>query len=181
MTTGPVTVHDSFRWIIALFGLGITLLVPVLVARGRSDTVHLKLRLVVPEPRLCLGEKVLRMEAVFSNEDNEPVSIYKSAISDYEFTKTVVGEKQWVSQDRIDAKDVGTGDPALHEAARVVPAHSSLVVPLEYDISGRFFRQVARYSVLIRYNKMATFASAKDAFIGSAGSNEVLFETNECK
>jgi hypothetical protein len=120
------------------------------------------------------------MEAVFSNNGDSPISVYASSIYDFWFTKTIIRGKASKVQDHEIRKDVGTGDPALHESPVVLQPHSSIVIPLEYDISDPFFGESATYSVRVSYMKIGTSATPMEAVVGDSESNEVLFQMSEC-
>ena len=173
-----VTVNASRR---AIYFLAIVLgtLVP-LAAQESSSSRPIKLRLVIPEPNVCQAEKKLPLEVVFSNTGESQISVYKSAIYDFYFTKTIVRGKQAKVEDHDIRKDVGTGDPARHEPPMVLPPNASVVVPLEYEISDSFFHDQGTYSVRIRYMKLKTSVTPDEAVIGDLTSNEVFFLVTEC-
>jgi hypothetical protein len=151
------------------------------MARGGVDTPTLQLRLTVIEPEICLATKKLKLEAVFSNNADVPISVYKASIYSFVFTKTVVHGTKLKVESWEDRKDIGTGDPALRESSLTVQPHVSMVIPLEYDTSDAFFHEPALFSIRVRYLKLHNGAMPKDAFVGDAESNEVLFQVNECQ
>jgi hypothetical protein len=179
MTKGLVTVRASINVIFLL--LVVFAKSPSLVAGGGSPTRPLQLRLMVPEPEICVGAAILKMDAIFSNNSDSPIAIYKAAIYDFSFTKTVQHDNHSKVESHEKRKDVGTGDPALREAPIVLQPHGTIVVPLEYDVSDPFFCEVATYSVRVRYRKAATSATAGDAAVGDFGSNEVFLLVSECR
>jgi len=179
MTKGLVTVHASIS-VIFLLLVALAELPPVM-ARSDSPSRPLQLRLVVPEPEVCIGAATLKMDAIFSNNSDSPISVYKAAVYDFSFTKTVLHDNYSKVESHEKRKDVGTGDPALREAPVVLQPHGSIVVPLEYDISDSFFNESATYSVRARYLKTATSATVASAALGDFGSNEVFFLMSECR
>lgn len=179
MTKGLVTVNASIS-VIFLLVVAVAEL-PPLVARSGSDTHRVQLRLVIPEPEVCVGTASLKMDAIFSNDSDAPISVYVAAVYDFSFTKTVLRGNHSKVESHERRKDVGTGDPALREAPVVLQPHGSIVVPLKYDISDPFFNETATYSVRARYMKTATSATGADAALGDFGSNEVFFLMSECR
>lgn len=153
---------------------------PPIMSQDRDNTRSLKLRLIVPEPEVCLGTSKLSMEAVYSNPGDLPISVYASSLYDLSFIKTIVRGKQSKVEDHEIRKDVGTGDPARHESPILLPPHSSFVMAVEYDISDPFFGESGIYSVRARYMKMRTINTSDEAVVGDFGSNEVLFQMNDC-
>lgn len=162
-----------------LLVIALTVLLP-LAAQSGSSRRPLKLRLIVPGPQVCLRAGKLEMEVVFSNDGESPISIYPSSIYDFWFTKTIIKGKQSKVESHEIRKDVGTGDPALHESPVVLQSRSSVVVPLGYDISDSFFGESATYSVRVAYMKLGTSATPVEAVVGDSESNEVLFQMSEC-
>jgi hypothetical protein len=163
----------------ALFLFAIVLTVCISVAAQETPR-PLKVRLIVPDPEVCLGVKSLALEAIFSNASDLPVSIYASGIYDYFFIKTVIRGKGSKVESHEDGKDVGTGDPSRHESPVLLQPHASMIFPLQYDISDAFFRESGSYSVRIRYMKLRTVTTQPDAAVGDFQSNEVFFQVNEC-
>jgi hypothetical protein len=163
-----------------LFLLAIALNAFISVA-AQETPKPLKLRLIVPDPEVCLGANSLALEAIFSNTSDLPVSIYASGIYSYSFTKTVIRGKGSKVESHEDGKDVGTGDPSRHESPVLVQPHASIIFPRQYDFSDAFFRESGTYSVRIRYMKLRTVTTQPDAAVGDFWSNEVFFQVSECR
>jgi hypothetical protein len=160
----------------------VLVVLPVFEARSDSRPCLMQMRVIVPDPRVCLGKtRRLEMEAVFSNSGDTPIAVYKSAIYEFTFTRTILNRHIGSIEEYGSRKDVGTGDPALREQPLPVQPHSAIVVPLEYDISNSYFQKPGSYSVLARYMKLVTNSTPQQAFVGSAESNEVLFEIIDCR
>jgi len=171
-----VTVSASRR---ALFLFAIVLSAFVVVAAQETPR-PLKMRLIVPDPELCLKANNLALEVVLSNTSDSPVSIYTSGIYDYSFIKTVIRSKGSKVESHEDRKDVGTGDPSRHESAVLLQPNASIIFPLQYELSDAFFRESGTYSIRIRYMKLRTVTTQPDAAVGDFQSNEVFFQVNEC-
>ena len=171
-----VMVNASRR---ALLLLAIVLSFLSLVVAQKSAE-PLKLRLIVPDPEVCLGTGNLSLEVVFSNTTDSPLSIYSSGIYGYSFIKTVIRSKGSKVESHEDRKDVGTGDPSRHETPILLQPHASIVLPLAYNVSNAYFRESGTYSMHIRYMKLNTAATPPEAVVPDTASNEVLFEMTEC-
>jgi hypothetical protein len=179
MTNEHVTVGASKQTISSIIVAFMALL---LLPMGRGEEKGpLQLRLIVPEPNICLGTDRLRMDAVFSNNSDLPISVYETSIYSFLFTKTILRGNRVRVESYEERKNVGTGDLADHETTIVLNPHISIVVPIEHALSDPFFREPATYSVRARYMKIATSSSPANAASGDFTSNEVLFELNECR
>jgi len=171
---------EALRLAICLVVVAVVASLPLSAQEGHSTGV-LMLRLIVPEADVCIGTSKLALEVVFSNTSDSSLSIYRSAIYDFHFTKTIISGKKLKFEAGGKTSDPGTGDPARHETPLVLPPHVSIVVPMQYDISDSFFRESGNYSLRIRYMKIKTHATAESAAIGDFASNSVRFDVNECK
>jgi hypothetical protein len=178
MTRGHVTVPASKGLILLLLAAFAGFL--PLTAQSGSYARPLKLRLLVPEPRNCIGAGKLKMDAVFSNDGDSPISVYTSTTYDFYFTRTIVRRNQLEVESHETRKDVGTRDSAMHDSPVILQPHVSIVVPLEYDTSDPFFGKSAAYSVSVRYMKNTETATPNEAVALGTESNEVLFEMSEC-
>lgn len=170
-----VSTKQLIRW------LALVLLLLAQAAAGGPSKHHVQLRIIVSNPRLCVGAKEVPLEAVLANAGETAASVYRSGIYEFTFTKQVHVDATWKVDAYQSRKDISTGDPALHESPVSLPPNSSVIFPIKYNFSSNFFGEPGTYSVRVRYTKIPSDATAKDAFLGGAESNEALFELNDCR
>ena len=175
------------RWCVAglelfagvLFAL---ILIPALAqSKQPVDTgSSLKLRLVIPNPEVCVDSKSLAFEVVLTNEDSQPVAIYKSSLSEFAFTSQIRNGKTSTHQVFEDDKDAPESSRGTTESAITIQPHSSIVVPLKYSVSETFFYGADVYSLQVGYRDIKTHADL-NAFKGHEKSNVALFRRIPCE
>lgn len=156
----------------------------ILIIASACATMHaqdLKLRLVIPDPDVCVDSRLLVYEIILTNESERPIAVYKSSLSEFVFTRDKREQGKTTTQTFENDKD--TGD-ALTAAAKEQPItiapRSYLAMPFKYDVSGPFFFGGDVYSLRVGYRDIAT-RTAANAFNGHVKSNAVLFRRIGCE
>jgi hypothetical protein len=151
-------------------------------AQARAQTTDggegLKLRLVIPNPEICVDSKSLALEVVIANDTSQPIAIYKSSLSEFAFTSESRNHSTSTFLAFEDDKDVVAG--AAKESPITIEPHSSVVIPLSYDVSGKFFYGADVYSLRVGYRDIVKRA-ASNAFNGHEKSNAALFRRIPCE
>ena len=176
------------RWCVAALelcaGVVFALIVVPTVAQSRPEPVDtgsgLKLRLVIPNPEICINSKSLAFEVVLTNEDSQPISVYKSSLSEFAFTSQTRNGKTSTHQVLEDAKEAPESSWGTTESAITIQPHSSIVVPLKYSVSDTFFYGADVYSLQVGYRDIKTHADP-NAFNGHEKSNVALFRRIPCE
>jgi hypothetical protein len=162
-----------------LFGL---IVVPIL-AQSKPEPLDtgsgLKLRLVIPNPEICVDSKSLAFEVVLTNDDSHPVAVYKSSLSEFAFTSQTRNGKTSTHQGLEDEKDVPESSWSTRESPITIQPHSSVVVPLKHDVSATFFYGADVYSLQVGYRNIIHTDS--NAFNGHEKSNVALFRRIPCE
>ena len=166
-------------------GVCFALILIVLCAQSTPQSVDdgsgLKLRLVIPNPEICVDSKSLAFEVVLTNEGSQPVAVYKSSLSEFAFTsETRIGKYEY-SQGLEDDKEAPEhGSRGTRNQAITIQPHSSIVVPLKYSVSATFFYGADVYSLQVGYRDIKTHADS-NAFNGHEKSNVTLFRRIPCE
>ncbi len=166
-------------------GVCIALLLIVLCAKSTPQSVDagsgLRLRLVIPNPEICVDSKSLAFEVVLTNEGSQSLAVYKSSLSEFAFTREKREEGKTTIQRFEDDKDTPTeASAAAKEQPITIKPHSYIVIPFKYDISATFFYGGDVYSITVGYRDIATRA-AGNAFVGHEKSNVALFRRIGCE
>ena len=162
------------------------LVVVPIVAQSKPEPADtgsgLKLRLVIPNPEICVDTKSLAFEVVLTNEDSQPVAVYKSSLSEFAFTSQSRDRQTSTYQVLEDDKDLERlrVAGARKESAITIQPHSSVVVPLKYTISATFFYGADVYSLQVGYRDIKTHPDP-NAFKGHEKSNVALFRRIPCE
>jgi len=155
------------------------LMIVLICAAGQAQ--DLKLRLVIPNPDVCVDSKVLAFEVLLTNEGRQPIVVYKSSLSEFAFTRDKREQSKTTTQKFEDDKDTAEDvKAAAKEQPVTIAPHSYLVIPFKHDVSDPFFYGGDVYSLRVGYRDIAT-RSAKDAFVGHEKSNAVLFRRVGCE
>ena len=165
-------------------GVVFALIVVPIVAQSKPEPVDtgsgLKLRLVIPNPEICVDTKSLAFEVVLTNEDSQPVAVYKSSLSEFAFTSQTRNGKTSTHQVLEEDKDEPESSRSTTESAITIQPHSSVVVPLKYSISATFFYGADVYSLQVGYRDIKTHTDP-NAFNGHEKSNVALFRRIPCE
>ena len=166
-------------------GVCFALILIVLCAQSTPQSVDdgsgLKLRLVIPNPEICVDSKSLAFEVVLTNEGSQPVAVYKSSLSEFAFTSESRDRSTRTLQAFEDNKDLEhLVAGAAKESPITIEPHTSIVVPLKYSISATFFYGADVYSLQVGYRDIKTHADS-NAFNGHEKSNVTLFRRIPCE
>ncbi len=140
----------------------------------------LKLRLVLPNPEICVDSKSLAFEVVLTNEGTHPIAVYKSSLSEFAFTSQLRNGKTSTHQGLEDEKDAPESSQGTRESPITIQPHSSVVIPLKHDVSATFFYGADIYSLQVGYRDIKTHADSS-AFKGHERSNVALFRRIPCE
>ena len=165
-------------------GALLTLILVPAFAQSKPEPVDmgsgLKLRLAIPNPEICINTKSLAFEVVLTNEDSQPIAIYKSSLSEFAFTSQTRNGKTSTHQVLEDDKDASESSRGTTESPITIQPHSSIVVPLKHDVSAAFFYGADVYSLQVGYRNIKTHADS-NAFNGHEKSNVALFRRIPCE
>ncbi len=166
-------------------GVLLVLTLVVLCAQSTAQSVDagsgLRLRLVIPNPEICVDSHVLAFEVLLMNEGSQPVAVYKSSLSEFAFTREKREEGKTTIQRFEDDKDTPTeANAAAQERPITIAPHSYVVIPFKNNISATFFYGGDVYSLTVGYRDIATRA-ASNAFVGHEKSNVALFRRIGCE
>jgi len=162
----------------ALFVVMLILFFGQVGAQTTDGGEGLKLRLVIPDPEICVDSKSLALEVVITNDTSQPIAIYKSSLSEFAFTSESRNHSTSTLQAVEDDKDVVAG--AAKESPITIGPHSSVVIPLSCDVSRKFFYGADVYSLRVGYRDIVKRA-ASNAFNGHEKSNAALFRRIPCE
>jgi hypothetical protein len=165
-------------------GVLFVLIVVPIVAQSKPEPADtgsgLKLRLVIPNPEICVDSKSLAFEVVLTNLDSQPVAVYKSSLSEFAFTSERRDRSIRTLQVFEDNKDAPESSRGTIESAITIQPHSSVVVPLNHDVSATFFYGADVYSLQVGYRDIKTHADS-NTFNGHEKSNVALFRRIPCE
>jgi hypothetical protein len=165
-------------------GVLFALTVIPIVAQSKPEPADmgsgLKLRLVIRNPEICVDSKSLAFEVVLTNEDNQPIAVYKSSLSEFAFTSQVRNGKTSTHQGLEDEKGAPESSRGTRESPITIQPHSSVVVPLKHDVSATFFYGADIYSLQVGYRDIKSHADS-NAFKGHEKSNVALFRRIPCE
>ena len=164
-------------------GVLLVLIVVPMLAQSKPEPADtgsgLKLRLVIPNPEICVDSKSLAFEVVLTNESSEPVAVYKSSLSEFAFTSESHNRSLSTLQVFEDDKDAPASRRGTTESAFTLQPHSSVVVPLKHDVSATFFYGADVYSLRVGYRNVKA-PTDRNAFNGYEKSNVALFRRIPC-
>ena len=165
-------------------GVVFAVIVVPMVAQSKSGPADtgsgLKLRLVIPKPEICVDSKSLAFEVVLTNEESQPIVVYKSSLSEFAFTSQTHNGKTSTHQVLEDDKDAPESSRGSTESAITIQPHSSVVVGLKHDVSATFFYGADGYSLQVGYRDIKAHADP-NAFNGHEKSNVALFRRIPCE
>ncbi len=166
-------------------GVVFALIVVPIVAQSKPEPVDtgsgLKLRLVIPDPNVCVDSKLVAFEIVLMNEGEQPIAVYKSSLSEFVFTRDKREQGKTTTQTFEDDKDTAAeASAAAKDPSITIMPRSYIVIPFKYDVAAAFFYGGDVYSLRVGYRDIAT-RMAGNAFNGHVKSNAALFRRIGCE
>ncbi len=160
---------------------GFPVLILIIALTSAMHAQDLKLRLVIPDPDVCVDSRLLAYEIILTNESEQLIAVYKSSLSEFVFTRDKREQGKTTTQTFENDKDTGEAlTAAAKEQPITIAPHSYFAIPFKYDVSGPFFFGGDVYSLRVGYRDIAT-RTAANAFNGHVKSNAVLFRRIGCE
>ena len=124
-------------------GVVFALIVVPIVAQSKPEPVDtgsgLKLRLVIPDPNVCVDSKLVAFEIVLMNEGEQPIAVYKSSLSEFVFTRDKREQGKTTTQTFEDDKDTAAeASAAAKDPSITIMPRSYIVIPFKYDVAAAF-------------------------------------------
>ena len=145
--------------------------------------LQLRMRVIIPNPSVCLDEGSVTFEAELRNEGKRPIAIHPAAIHyGISFVKHLQ-ITDTVKETSVSYSEVHDMGPMARDQKPVVlEPGSSYVEEFPFRFTEAFFEPNRTYVATLQYGYFAsqrTLGSA-DVFRGSLQSNQVMFEVNDC-
>jgi hypothetical protein len=131
----------------------------------------IEVRLVSPNPSVCLGSSAVDLEALITNNSGGVAEITPDGIRyGLELKKT---DKSGKEDEHHIVRDI---EPDNWE---ILKPHQTVIVPFKESISGTFFADAGIYQIQIRYGAYERTAKGVQ-FTRAIKSNVVIFEMKTC-
>jgi hypothetical protein len=142
---------------------------------GAADPAPIAVRLLVPIPRVCAGQKTLDLEAVLTNNSPKTIEISSDGVS-YIFAVTKIKDGKSIDERNF-----------LREITPVnwvrIAPHQSVIIPFTESISsdapfvGPLFTEPGTFAIFIDFAIIQKNSNGKTRLPNSARSNTAMFMT----
>jgi hypothetical protein len=143
-----------------------------------SDLEPITVRLLVPNPRVCIGQRTLKLEAVLTNNTQRTVEMSSDGVSHIVYIAKFQGGKiireQNVLADIIPANWVR------------IASHQSVIVPFTQSIGpddlffGSLLKETGTFEIMVDVGIMNKNPNENGRFPNSNRSNNAMFMISDC-